>query len=46
VTSGRAEAAGIAAMIDGLAFRHSEDTKRMEEGLVIFDALYARLQSA
>lgn len=43
---GRPEAAGIAAMIDGLAFRHSDDTKRMEEGLVIFDALFARLHSA
>ena len=43
---GRPEGTGVAAMIDGLAFRHSEDTKRMEEGLVIFDALYARLQSA
>ena len=43
---GRPEGAGVGAMIDGVAFRHSEDTKRMEEGLVIFDALYARLQSA
>lgn len=43
---GRPESAGVAAMIDGLALRHSEDTKRMDEGLVIFDALYARLQSA
>ena len=43
---GRPEAAGVAAMIDGLAFRHTEDMKRLEEGLVIFDALYARLQSA
>jgi len=43
---GRPEAAGVGVMIDGLAFRHSDDTKRMEEGLVIFDALYARLQSA
>jgi hypothetical protein len=40
---GRPEAAGVAAMIDGLALRHSDDMKRMEEGLVIFDALYARL---
>jgi hypothetical protein len=43
---GRPEAAGVAAMIDGLALRHSDDVKRMEEGLVIFDALYARLQPA
>ena len=41
---GRPEAAGVAAMIDGLALRHGDDVKRMEEGLVIFDALYARLQ--
>ncbi|PWU06524.1 MAG: ChrB protein [Terriglobia bacterium] len=41
---GRPEAAGVGAMIDGLAFRHNDDTKRMEEGLVIFDALYARLR--
>ena len=40
---GRPEAAGVAAMIDGLALRHSDDMKRMAEGLVIFDALYARL---
>jgi hypothetical protein len=32
-------------MIDGLALRHSDDVKRMEEGLVIFDALYAQLQA-
>jgi len=43
---GRPEAAGVAAMIDGLALRHGDDVKRMEEGLVIFDALYARLQPA
>jgi hypothetical protein len=40
---GRPETAGLGAMIEGLALRHRDDVKRMEEGLVIFDALYARL---
>jgi hypothetical protein len=40
---GRPEAAGLGAMIEGLALRHSDDVKRMEEGIVILDALYARL---
>jgi hypothetical protein len=40
---GRPEAAGLGAMIEGLALRNSDDVKRMEEGLVILDALYARL---
>jgi hypothetical protein len=40
---GRPEAAGLGAMIEGLALRHSDDMKRMEEGIVILDALYARL---
>jgi hypothetical protein len=38
---GRPETPGVAAMIEGLALRHSDDVKRMEEGIVIFDALYA-----
>ena len=40
---GRPEAAGLGAMIEGLALRHRDDIKRMEEALIIFDALYARL---
>jgi hypothetical protein len=40
----RPETAGIAALIDGLALRHADDARRMEEGFVIFDALYARLR--
>ena len=40
---GRPEAAGLGAMIEGLALRHSDDVKRMEEGIVILDALHARL---
>ena len=42
---GRPEAAGVAALIEGLGLRHADDAQRMEEGLVIFDALYARLRS-
>ena len=42
---GRAETAGVAALIEGLGVRHAGDAQRMEEGLVIFDALYARLLS-
>ena len=39
---GRPEAAGLAAMIEGLAARHADDHKRLQEGVVLFDALYAR----
>lgn len=42
---GRPETAGVAALIEGLALRHAVDAQRAEEGLVIFDALYARLRS-
>ena len=41
----RPEAAGVAAMIEGLALRHTDDARRLEEGSVIFDALYARLRA-
>jgi hypothetical protein len=40
---GRPETAGLAAMIDGLALRHADDAQRMEGGMVVFDALHARL---
>jgi hypothetical protein len=40
---GRPETAGVAAFIEGLCVRHPDDAQRMEEGLVIFDALYARM---
>jgi hypothetical protein len=40
---GRPEAAGVAAMIEGLGVRHSSDQPRLEEGLVLFDSLHARL---
>jgi len=39
----RPETAGVAAMIDGLVLRHTEDTRRLEEGAMLLDALYARL---
>jgi hypothetical protein len=42
---GRPEAAGVAAMIEGLALRHADDAQRLQEGLIIFDALYARLRA-
>lgn len=43
---GRPETAGVAALIEGLGLRHADDRQRVQEGLVIFDALYARLRSA
>jgi hypothetical protein len=42
---GRPETAGVAAMVEGLALRHQDDLQRMQEGLVIFDSLYARLRT-
>jgi hypothetical protein len=42
---GRAETAGVAAMLEGLALRHQDDQQRMKEGLVIFDSLYARFRT-
>jgi hypothetical protein len=39
----RPETAGVAAMIDGLVLRHGDDARRLEEGAVLLDALYARL---
>jgi hypothetical protein len=42
---GRPETAGLAAIIEGLGLRHRDDVQRMEEGRVIFDALYARLRA-
>jgi hypothetical protein len=38
----RPETAGIAPLIDGIALRHSDDARRLEEGATIFDALYAQ----
>ncbi len=42
---GRPETAGIAALIEGIGVRHPGNAQRMAEGLIIFDALYARLRS-
>ena len=38
----RPETAGVAALISGLT-RHASDQQRLEEGCVVFEALYARL---
>jgi len=38
----RPETAGIAPLIDGIALRHADDSRRLEEGATIFDALYAQ----
>ena len=38
----RAEAAGVSAMLAGIAARNQSDQRRMEEGMVLFDALYAQ----
>ena len=42
---GRAEAAGVSAMLAGIAARNQSDQRRMEEGMVLFDALYAQWRS-
>jgi hypothetical protein len=39
---GRPETAGVAAMLTGIAARHESDLRRMEEAMVLFDALYAQ----
>ncbi len=39
----RAEAAGVAPVIEGIVLRHADDTRRLEEAGTVFDALYARL---
>jgi hypothetical protein len=41
----RPETAGIGILIEGVAQRHTNDMQRLEEGLIIFDALHARLKS-
>jgi hypothetical protein len=42
----RPETAGVEALIDGIAARHSDDLRRIEEGSTVFDALYARAARA
>lgn len=41
----RAETAGFAAMIDGIAARHTADHQRIAEGATLLDAFYASLSS-
>jgi hypothetical protein len=43
---GRAEAAGVALVVDGIARAHAEDTARLERATALFDDLYAQLQRA
>jgi hypothetical protein len=38
---GRAEAAGIASLIDGLALAYPDDAERLERGAAVFEGLYA-----
>ena len=38
----RPETAGIGLLIDGIALRHADDQRRIEEGAAIFEALYAQ----
>ena len=40
---GRPENAGVSAMIDGICTRHGDDAERLQEGLIVFDALFAQL---
>jgi hypothetical protein len=42
---GRIEAAGIAALIEGITLQQAADTRRLEEGFPLFEALYARFKS-
>lgn len=40
----RPETAGISFLIDGIASRHTDDLRRLEEGATIFEALYAQMR--
>jgi hypothetical protein len=42
---GRAEAAGVAPVIDGIVLRHEDDTRRLEEGATLLDALHAKFKA-
>jgi hypothetical protein len=42
---GRAEAAGIAALIDGLVVAFPEDAERLERGAAVFEGMYAYISS-
>ena len=41
----RPEAVGIASVIEGIALRHSDDSRRLEEGATLFEALYTRART-
>jgi hypothetical protein len=41
----RPEAAGIAPLIEGIALRHADDMRRLEEGAALFESLYTRFRS-
>jgi len=41
----RPETPGIGPLIDGIALRHSDDMRRLDEGAIIFEALYAQMHS-
>jgi hypothetical protein len=41
---GRVEAAGIAAIVSGIALAHPGDAERLEQGAVVFEGLYAQLR--
>jgi hypothetical protein len=41
----RPETAGISLLINGIAVRHADDLRRIQEGSIIFDALYAQMQA-
>jgi len=41
---GRAEAAGVRTMIEGIVGRHDSDTERLDRGLALFDDLHQALQ--
>lgn len=41
----RPETAGVGLLIDGIALRHSGDMRRLEDGAILFEALYAQMRS-
>lgn len=43
---GRAEAPGIALLVDGIAAAHEDDAERLERGAAVFDDLYASFRKS
>jgi hypothetical protein len=41
----RPETAGISLLINGIGVRHADDLRRIQEGSIIFEALYAQMQT-